>query len=95
MYILILDNFYVVNPNLFYRVQSRLTDFNSGSKKEEINNASTTEDTYFPAKLHLQKVERCSCIYWTSSGSCAVRSAAGCPKGFQGKGPKCFTMVYS
>lgn len=36
MYILILDNFYVVNPNLFYRVQSRLTDFNSGSKKKKL-----------------------------------------------------------
>lgn len=35
MYILILDNFYVVNPNFFYRVQSCLTDFNDGSKKKK------------------------------------------------------------
>lgn len=34
MYILILDNFYVVNPNFFYRVQSCLTDFNNGSQKK-------------------------------------------------------------
>lgn len=45
MYILILDNFYVVNPNFFYWVQFCLTDFNNGSKKKI--HSSTTEDKFF------------------------------------------------
>lgn len=92
MYILVLDNFYIVNPNFFYRVQSCLTDFNNGCKKKK-NHSSIKEDTFFFLK------QSCTFRKW-SDALVFIGPPVGVVlfdplPGFQGKGPKCFTVVYS
>lgn len=81
MYILILDNFYVVNPNFFYRVQSCLTDFNDASKKKKkiiqvrqkknifSSRAAPSESgTMFLYLLDLQWALCCSILCWVPKG---------------------------
>lgn len=135
-----IEHLCVVNPNPFYRVQSRHTDFNNSKTNKQNNNktvvfqrAQTREGYVFKAEPLLRKVESylssplefptrhthdlscfsgcCVCAptsYPSLVGeedhspargrentTCAVESAAGCPKSLRGRGPKRFTMVYS